>query len=267
LNIEWLPGPLKLPKKKVESHNFDIRKQLLEYDDVMNKQREVIYDQRRQILKGENLKDDIFEMVEEVVEESLISFCDPNVYPEEWDRKGLAEAFSHQFSVPFLESQLTDETDSGLKGVIVQKIKDEYEGREKEFGSSLMRYLEKMVMLRVVDTLWKDHLLAMDYLKEGIGLRGYGQKDPLVEYKREGFDLFSQMVQKIKSDVCEQIFRVQMVKETQTVGSMMPRAPSLQFNRGEMAKPRTVHREHRKVGRNDPCTCGSGKKYKKCCGR
>jgi preprotein translocase subunit SecA len=254
-------------QKKVEAHNFDIRKQLIEYDDVMNKQREVIYDQRRQILKGENLKDEIFEMVEEVVEENLASFCDPNVYPEEWDRKGLAEAIALQFSVPFSEGQLQDETDSGLKGVIVQKIKEEYERREKEFGSSLMRYLEKMVMLRVVDTLWKDHLLAMDYLKEGIGLRGYGQKDPLVEYKREGFDLFSQMVQKIKSDVCEQIFRVQMVKETKTVGSMIPRAPALQFNRGEMAKPQTVHRDQRKVGRNDPCACGSGKKYKKCCGR
>jgi len=235
---------------------------------VMNKQREVIYDQRRQILKGENLKDDVFEMIEEEVEENLASFCDPNVYPEEWDRKGLGESLSHQFSLPFSENVLLDDTGEGLKEKIVHRLREEYDRKEKEFGDSLMRYLEKMIMLRVVDGLWKDHLLAMDYLKEGIGLRGYGQKDPLVEYKREGFDLFSEMIHKVKTDVCEQIFRVQMAKEPQVdMGRMVRRPPAFQFNRGEMAKPRTVHREHRKVGRNDPCVCGSGKKYKKCCGK
>jgi preprotein translocase subunit SecA len=256
-------------QKKVEAHHFDIRKQLLEYDDVMNKQREVIYEQRKHILGGEDLTEEIVGMIQEILEDLLAQYCNQNVYSEEWDVKGLCEALNHQFSLNLQEHSLEfrEMGIDALKEDLLKQVREAYHKREQELGPSLMRQLEKMVMLKVIDTHWKDHLLAMDYLKEGIGLRGYGQKDPLVEYKREGFDMFSAMMDRISSDVVSHLFRIQTVKEESAVARPIARPPQLQTNRNAGDGRQMVQREANKVGRNDPCPCGSGKKYKKCCGK
>ncbi|HLB94987.1 MAG TPA: SEC-C metal-binding domain-containing protein, partial [Nitrospiria bacterium] len=258
-------------QKKVEGHNFDIRKQLLEYDDVMNKQRTVIYEQRRRILQGEIITDSILEMIEERLGEILDLYCQEEMYEEGWDLRGLADAVNHQFSLHF--DGAVDFKDLGREAIreqVFSGIRDAYKKKEQELGEPLMHQLEKMVMLRVIDTHWKDHLLAMDYLKEGIGLRGYGQKDPLVEYKREGFDMFSAMMDRIKTDAIEHLFRIQVVKEQPPAFVRQPAPrPQMVLSRGEGSapKPSTLHREGKKVGRNEPCPCGSGKKYKKCHGQ
>ena len=274
-------------QKKVEAHNFDIRKQLLEYDDVMNKQREVIYERRKEILAGEPVAATIEEMLDERVEALVALYCNEEQHAEEWDLKGLADAVFGQFSL-----MLPAAFWAAVKGVdavradLRREVGELYRRKTEEIGEANMRHLERVVMLRIIDTLWKDHLLAMDYLKEGIGLRGYGQKDPLVEYKREGFDLFAAMMDRIQSDVIAHLLRIQPVRKdgpqpAAPAGARPPlpvrqagagpapaRSPRLVFHRGtgdqQAAAP--VHRDAQKVGRNDPCSCGSGKKYKKCCG-
>jgi len=261
-------------QKKVEAHHFEIRKQLLDYDDVMNKQRTVVYERRRMILGGENLSEDIKADAEDILDGLLDVYCPKDSYQEEWDLKGLADACYAQFSIDLKDGTI-DTKGIGfeaLRGELVRKIHAAYEAKEKELGPDLLRYLEKMVMLRTIDTLWKDHLLAMDSLREGIGLRGYGQKDPLIEYKREGFDMFAAMMDRCKQDVLEHLFRVQVVQGEQPppVMERPRRPPTLTLNRGEQAAEgnadKTIRRSGDKVGRNDPCPCGSGKKYKKCHG-
>jgi preprotein translocase subunit SecA len=264
-------------QKKVEAHNFEIRKQLLEYDDVMNKQREVIYQHRRAVLAGENLSDDLQEMMGTLVESALNVYCPAEQYPEEWDMKGLAEMMQGQFGLDITQGKqdggesLRDMGRDALLEDLKAQIRDAYERKEKELGPELMRFLEKTFMLQVIDHHWKDHLLGMDHLRDGIGLRGYGQKDPLIEYKREGYDLFAGMMERIKSDTIERLFLVQAVREGERSAPPPPvlsrPQPKLTLNRGEepVSTP-TVHRSDDKVGRNDPCPCGSGKKYKKCHG-
>ena len=264
-------------QKKVEAHNFEIRKQLLEYDDVMNKQREVIYQHRRAVLAGENLSDDLQEMMGTLVESALNVYCPAEQYPEEWDMKGLAEMMQGQFGLDITKGKqdggesLRDTGRDALLEDLKAQIRDAYERKEKELGPELMRFLEKTFMLQVIDHHWKDHLLGMDHLRDGIGLRGYGQKDPLIEYKREGYDLFAGMMERIKSDTIERLFLVQAVREGERSAPPPPvlsrPQPKLTLNRGEepVSTP-TVHRSDDKVGRNDPCPCGSGKKYKKCHG-
>jgi preprotein translocase subunit SecA len=261
-------------QKKVEAHHFEIRKQLLDYDDVMNKQREVVYERRRMILSGENLSEDIKADAEEVLDGLLDVYCPKDSYQEDWDLKGLADACFAQFSID-CKDVTTDCKDIGFEALrddLVRKIHAAYAAKEKELGPDLLRYLEKMVMLRTIDTLWKDHLLAMDTLREGIGLRGYGQKDPLIEYKREGFDMFAAMMDRCKQDALEHLFRIQVVQGEQPPPAMERprRPPALTLNRGEQVAEghadKTVRRAGDKVGRNDPCPCGSGKKYKKCHG-
>lgn len=257
-------------QKRVEAHNFDIRKQLLEYDDVMNKQRTVIYNRRREVLSGGEVREDIAEIIQEQVEEILLTYCPEEAYSEAWDGEGLAEALMHQFSLSISKEELGFPSigRDALKEEIIAKVQEIYQRKEAEFGPELMRQLEKQVFLRMIDTHWKDHLLTMDYLKEGIGLRGYGQKDPLTEYKREGFEMFTAMIDRIKRDTIEHLFRVQMVKQEKApMPAVFPKAQEMQLNRGESPQDRTVHREGKKVGRNDLCTCGSGKKYKKCHGK
>ena len=257
-------------QKKVEGHNFDIRKQLIEYDDVMNKQRTVIYEQRKQIIKGEVLTDAIHAMIEDRIASFLDLYCNEGSYEEEWDLRGLTDAVNRQFLLQCnAEKDFKDLGRDAIQEQVFSQVWQIYKKKEEEFGEPLMRQVEKMVMLRVIDTHWKDHLLAMDYLKEGIGLRGYGQKDPLVEYKREGFDMFSAMMDRIESDAIEHLFRIQMVKEQAPVlGQQSLSHPQMVLNRGEgrPSPSRTVHRDGKKVGRNEPCPCGSGKKYKKCHG-
>jgi len=261
-------------QKKVEAHHFEIRKQLLDYDDVMNKQRTVVYERRRMILGGENLSEDIKADAEELLDGLLDVHCPKDSYQEDWDLKGLTDACYAQFSIDLKDGTI-DTKDIGfeaLRAELVRKIHAAYAAKEKELGTDLLRYLEKMVMLRTIDTLWKDHLLAMDSLREGIGLRGYGQKDPLIEYKREGFDMFAAMMDRCKQDVLEHLFRVQVVQgeEPPPVLERPRRPPTLTLNRGEQAaegnEDKTIRRTADKVGRNDPCPCGSGKKYKKCHG-
>jgi preprotein translocase subunit SecA len=265
-------------QKKVEAHNFEIRKQLLEYDDVMNKQREVIYQHRRAVLSGENLTDDLRDMMAGLVESSLNVYCPAEQYPEEWDMKGLVEMMQGQFGLDITQGKhdggdsLRDVGRDALLEDLKTQVHEAYERKEKELGSELMRFLEKTFMLQVIDHHWKDHLLGMDHLRDGIGLRGYGQKDPLIEYKREGYDLFAGMMERIKSDTLDRLFRVQAVRNEGELAAPPPPVmsrpqPKLTLNRGEEpVTVQTVHRSDDKVGRNDPCPCGSGKKYKKCHG-
>jgi preprotein translocase subunit SecA len=266
-------------QKKVEAHNFEIRKQLLEYDDVMNKQREVIYQHRRAVLGGTNLKDDLRDMMGSLVESALNIYCPAEQYPEEWDIKGLAEIVHGQFGLDITQGKndggesLRDMGRDALLEDLRAQVRDAYDRKEQELSSDLMRFLEKNFMLQVIDHHWKDHLLGMDHLRDGIGLRGYGQKDPLIEYKREGYDLFAGMMERIKSDTLDRLFHVQAVRnEGQPTAPPPPPIisrpkPALILNRGEApVAPQTVHRSDDKVGRNDPCPCGSGKKYKKCHG-
>jgi preprotein translocase subunit SecA len=269
-------------QKRVENHNFEIRKHLLEYDDVMNKQREIVYGMRRQILDGASQADTIAEWVEDMVPATLDGFAPPDAHPEEWDLAGLNEALFQQFDVrvPAASYQEAASRD-GLNELVLDAVKRRYAERERELGEELMRALERHEMLIVIDMQWKDHLLSIDHLKEGIGLRGYGQRDPLTEYKKEAFDLFQAMADRVKAAVVERLFKVQVVRETPMPMPTMSARADTRESRGEMpsagaelpraaatvAAPRPAPRTATgdKVGRNDPCPCGSGKKFKKCC--
>jgi preprotein translocase subunit SecA len=271
-------------QRRVEAHNFEIRKHLLEYDNVMNQQREVIYSQRREVLAGEDLKDSVIEMIEEQAEGIVDLYADEKAHPEDWDLKGLQDVVYQQFSfrwaVPSEEEAGTTRFRDGLnrerlKELLLQRVKDVYQKKEEEFGEATLRYLEKVIMLQSVDYHWKDHLLAVDQLKEGIGLRGYGQKDPRIEYQKEAYEMFLEMLERIKKDTVEKLFAIQIAKEEEVKEMKAERKQTFILSRGEAAqsaggetedgKGVTVRREGKKVGRNDPCPCGSGKKYKKCC--
>ena len=262
-------------QKKVEGHNFDIRKHLLEYDDVMNMQRTVIYDMRREILGSENHREMVIEFVGELSEELAERFSDEKTHPEEWDFEGFSTAVYAQFGfrpeIP--EAERASLKPSDLQDRVRTGAEAFYAKKEAEYGTDAIRYLERMFLLSTVDTLWKDHLLSMDYLKEGIGLRGYAQKDPLKEYQREGFDLFADLISRIKEESLKRLFHVKVQREEE--GAEMkeraaaPRpAARVTLSRGDIksAGKTTQKREGVKIGRNDPCPCGSGKKYKKCCG-
>lgn len=265
-------------QKKVEAHNFEIRKQLLEYDDVMNKQREVIYRHRRAVLSGDNLTDDLHDMMAGLVESTLNVYCPAEQYPEEWDVNGLTEVMQAQFGLDITQGKqdggdsLRDVGRDALLEDLRTQVRDAYTKKEQELGAELMRFLEKTFMLQVIDHHWKDHLLGMDHLRDGIGLRGYGQKDPLIEYKREGFDLFAGMMERVKSDTLDRLFHVQAVRHEGEQPPPQPvlsqPLPKLTLNRGDepVSSPAPAQRAENKVGRNDPCPCGSGKKYKKCHG-
>lgn len=249
-------------QKRVEAHNFDIRKHLLEYDDVMNKQRTEIYSFRKELLQGENLKDRIYSMIDEVVDEVLSIYCPEEKHRDEWDMKGLNDAVYGIFSVVL---NVTPMDLNSLREVLISEIRNAYEKKEAETGSDMMQYLEKIILLQVVDTQWKDHLLAMDHLKEGIGLRGYGQRDPLAEYKKEAFDMFAELTDRISTEVLSRLFKIQIQKQ-EAVKREHKRQVQMNYNRGEGLSVAQTVRRGRKVGRNEPCPCGSGKKYKKCCG-
>jgi preprotein translocase subunit SecA len=268
----WINSAIENAQKKVEAHNFDIRKHLLEYDDVMNKQREVIYARRREVLAAESLKDDVLEMGTGLAEELTAVQISREIPPDEWDWKALDDVLFKQFNfrLSLSEDERASLTPEAVQQLVVDRITQTYDEKEQAFTPPVMRHLEKVVMLQTIDTLWKDHLLAMDHLKEGIGLRGYGQKNPLQEYQREGFDMFEAMMGRIESDVVEKIYTVQLAREEDVERLEQKRraVPVVMSHGGEAAAPKTetVRRDQAKVGRNDPCVCGSGKKYKKCCG-
>jgi len=255
-------------QKRVEGQNFDMRKHLLEYDDVMNRQRQVIYEQRKSVLKGDELREDLQDIIEEVVEGLVAEYIDEKRHADEWNLKGLEDRVFQQFSLRF---NFSDSGDFGSRTDIEEKItnavNDLLKKKEADFGKPLMDYLIKMISLQSIDTHWKDHLLGMDHLKEGIGLRGYGQKDPVREYQKEGYDLFMDMIQRIKEDTLEKLCIVQIQREEEVEEIREQSRQDYIMNRGEdIAAPTTVRRKNEKVGRNDLCPCGSGKKYKKCCG-
>jgi preprotein translocase subunit SecA len=256
---------------KVEGHNFDIRKQLLEYDDVMNQQREVIYRQRREALDGKNLKSVIEEMIGDKAEEIAYAYSDERALPEEWDWKGLNKAVFKQFNLRLNEidaDTMDGLTREGVAQLIADACLGEYEQRETSVGAEDFRHLERIVMLQTVDNLWKDHLLTMDHLKEGIGLRGYAQQDPLIIYKKEGFELFQDMISRIKEETVGILFRIQISEPKKIDDLRQPREQKMIFSGGEEPSRKSpVKRTQNKVGRNAPCPCGSGKKFKKCCGR
>ncbi|MBT5967874.1 MAG: preprotein translocase subunit SecA [Nitrospina sp.] len=267
-------------QKKVEAHNFDIRKHLLEYDDVMNKQREVFYGLRREILNNKNHREMLLEMAEELVDELLNDIASEKIYPEEWDIQALDDYLMRQFSVQIKKQEETLVIGDGrhidlencdrekLHNAVMDSVECCYATKEKGIDPNMMRQLEKMIMLQFVDNLWKDHLLGMDHLKDGVGLRGYAQKNPLTEYKKEGFEMFSKMMHQIREGVTEYLFKVQ-IEEGSEYPAEQNQSKKLVEHRGvssEESKQPTVRRDYKKVGRNDPCHCGSGKKFKKCHG-
>ena len=257
-------------QKKVEGQNFDIRKQLIEYDDVMNRQREVVYDQRKKVLKGEDLWSDIDDMLEEITDDMLADYVDEKLHPEEWNLKGLDDRIFKQFSLKLrlCELNLDDIDIEAVREKIISGAGGLLRDKEKDFGKPTMDYLMKVIMLQSIDSQWKDHLLAMDHLKEGIGLRGYGQKDPKREYQREGYNMFIDMVHRIKEDTVEKLSMVQIRREEEIEQMHRHHAQNYIMSHGDTeTAPKTVKREGKKIGRNDPCPCGSGKKYKNCCGR
>ncbi len=265
-------------QKRVETHNFEIRKHLLEYDDVMNKQREVIYGMRRQILEGESQAETIAEWVDELIESTLDAYAARGAHSEDWDLAGLTEALHRQFDTRMPPAEFSEIVSrEALDELVQEAVKARLAQREAELGPELLQALERHEMLIVLDAQWKDHLLSIDHLKEGIGLRGYGQRDPLTEYKKEAFDLFEDMFERMKAAVIERLFKVQIVRDAPMQLPAMTALADARESRGELAgeptraaapaqrvqaTPRTPTGE--KIGRNDPCYCGSGKKYKKC---
>ncbi|MHC1759559.1 MAG: preprotein translocase subunit SecA [Negativicutes bacterium] len=251
-------------QKKVEAQHFNTRKNVLEYDDVMNQQREVIYGQRRQILHGENLRENIFFMIEKLIDHGMDLFVNEKVHAEEWDFDGLIEYATDLFAAEgdLQKAELENMSREEIREDLREAASENYDRREALFGAENMRDLEKVVMLRVVDAKWMDHLDAMDMLRQGIGLRAYGQKDPLIEYKIEAFDMFGQMIEHIQEDIVRYIYRVNIVTTTQAEDRLAQATTS----HGDDAGPKEPVRNKASVGRNDACPCGSGKKYKKCCG-
>jgi preprotein translocase subunit SecA len=285
-------------QKRVEGRNFEIRKHLLEYDDVMNRQREIIYAERRTVLESPDLTEHVLDMIEDLVESILAAQAAAESADEERDPEALLALFREKFSTPFAAFEESLRDPEALKEEIVEKIRKRFEDKQAALGKDLMQYLIRSVLLQIIDAKWKEHLHNLDQLQEGIHLRAYGQRDPLVEYKHEAFGMFEEMTQTVKEESIEFIFKVEPVREEKiktvfhTIRQELvhpdtpavPAGASVEAARGPepgaaserrpplMTEPRlpekveTVRRDEAKVGRNDPCPCGSGKKYKKCCG-
>ena len=285
---------LETAQKRVETHNLEIRKQLLKYDDVMNKQREIIYVERQKAFTEPNLKEHMQELINDVLEEAVEEYVPPGTWQDEWNLRGLTEWARKNFGVHMRFDKLDMETvqDEDIFESLKETVYHSYEEKEKRFGPEVMREIEQVALVRSVDAKWKDHLYAMDLLKEGIQLRAFGQKDPLIEYKNEGFNLFSEMIADVKLGAAEFLFRVQAVEpqrieepalapasavlsshdlSVSTLGNA-PQPAAQAEGAGASGPPpqksaKVPVRVGQKIGRNDPCPCGSGKKYKKCCGQ
>ena len=257
-------------QSKVEGHNFEIRKQLLEYDDVMNQQREVIYRQRREALQGQDIKESIEEMIWEKAEEIAGAVVNESIPPDEWDLKPMTDAVFKQFNfrMSIKGDMLNTLNHESLSQLIFDSVMALYNQKEAAIGVKDFRQLERIVMLQTVDTLWKDHLLSMDHLKEGIGLRGYAQQNPLIVYKKEGFEMFQDMISRIKEETLAVLFRIQISEPEVIEDLRKPKEQNFVLSHGDDApKKQPQKRSDKKIGRNAPCPCGSGKKHKKCCGR
>ncbi|RJO65125.1 MAG: preprotein translocase subunit SecA [Candidatus Omnitrophota bacterium] len=284
----WVSKSIEIAQRRVEQHNFEIRKQLLEYDNVMNKQREIVYGQRRQILEGISLKDSVLDAIDKISLSVINAYTKSEGAAQEIDAPGLINFLKLKFGVELHEAFFADVAKEQSKEKLFDTLATSYEEKENAVGTDILRQMERIVFLQIIDTKWKDHLYAMDKLREGIGLRAYGQRDPLIEYKREAFLMFNEMISGIAEEACEEIFRLQLVRPERMKGlfSTLPKelvhpqgkrfegpqelplqesgdslsAPAVRMSTSPPLQP------HTKVGRNDPCPCGSGKKYKKCCG-
>ena len=265
LENKMLSKAIENAQKKVEGRNFGIRKHVLQYDDVMNKQREIIYGERNKVLHGEDLRENIMTMIEKVVDRVIPMFTEGYKYPEEWDLEGLL-VHLHPLFLPAGAIEFTDIeslTLESLKSIIFEKAKELYDIKESEIGSERMREVERAILLRVVDLHWIDHIDAMDDLKQGIGLRAFGQQDPVAAYKMEGFDMFDEMVANIQEETVKALFHANI--QTDTERKVVAKVTNFSgTNDGTTTKKPA--KSDKKVGRNDLCPCGSGKKYKKCCG-
>ena len=252
-------------QRRVEARNFEIRRRLLRYDDILNEQRAVIYEQRQQILRDEDLKGYILRMTEDVLDGLLPVYCSEELTPEHWDLPGLLAAVEEAFLPPDSVSveELAGLEGEGIRELLLAKARAVYEAREEELGAENMRQLERVIMLRVVDSKWMEYLDAIDELREGIGLRAYGQRDPFIEYTRESHEMFQSLIARIQEDIVRYAFKVRVA----AVRPQGPRQAAVATNRGQEAPPQPVRRAGKKIGRNEPCPCGSGKKYKKCCGK
>ena len=261
-------------QKAVEAQNFESRKHLLEYDDVMNKQRETIYGLRRQLLEGQEQKEFVLEACDRMVDWLVSQFCPKAQHADQWNINGLRTEFWGRLGIDLRQYDLKKFDPKSLDQLteeLRRQAREKYEEREQVWGPDRMRFHERMIMLQVVDAQWKDHLLTMDHLKEGIGLRGYGQRDPLVEYKRESFDMFESLMDRVEDETLRYLFLMKTPEEQEEMIRQYQRrkrreqAEMQMVGGGVAEKPQQVIRRE-KIGRNDPCPCGSGKKYKKCHG-
>ncbi|MEW6101107.1 MAG: preprotein translocase subunit SecA, partial [Candidatus Omnitrophota bacterium] len=289
----WVSRSIEIAQRRVEQHNFEIRKQLLEYDNVMNKQREIIYGQRKEILSGASLKEHISGLILKTVDDAIATYFYDSLKGIEPDIAGLTSLMQLKFGLDLKDYKIKELGKVELRKELIRQINEEYERKEAVITEGLMRHLERMVFLQIIDSKWKDHLYAMDSLREGIGLRAYGQRDPLVEYKREAFDMFSLMMASIEEEALESIFKLQPAKPERFKGVFSslsqeflhpeaskfdpPQEEAGEQDAGMPAKPvaqKPMQLNSPKVGRNDPCPCGAQDpktgipiKYKKCHGR
>ena len=286
IESKLLSRQIEKAQRKVESHNFDIRKNLLEYDDVSNDQRKVVYHQRNELMEADDIQESIKSIREEVVEMTVDQFIPPDSHEDNWDPEGLTNALEKDYLLPLKISQWIKQdsqlNSDNIRDRCIEKVQSASEEKESIVGSDLMRMVEKEIMLKQLDIHWKEHLAAMDYLRQGIGLRGYAQKNPKQEYKQEAFMMFSEMLDQVKHDTISMLarIRIQNEQDIQRMEEQRRAEQSMDFNKSENnsllkqsdnnAKKNNNSpyiRSGKKVGRNDPCPCGSGKKYKQCCGK
>ena len=259
-------------QKRVEGQNFSARKHVLEYDDVMNKQRGAIYGLRKQLLEESDQKEYVSSVADDIMASLVSQHAAEETHPSEWDLEGLGTAVLRQFGIDYRKEGVDpdDLSSRELEDALIEVIHRKYDEKEELIGADSMRFHERMLMLQIVDAQWKDHLLAMDHLKEGIGLRGYGQRNPLIEYKKESFTLFEDLMNRIEDDGIRFLYLLQPVQQEKQAEQLERRRKRQQFitnnQGGGSAAKQPVKRGSPKVGRNDPCPCGSGKKSKKCCG-
>ncbi|MEW6059171.1 MAG: SEC-C metal-binding domain-containing protein, partial [Actinomycetota bacterium] len=253
-------------QKQIEELNFERRKNILKYDDVMNTQRQVIYEERDKILRGEDFKEEALDMVTEVVEQTVASHVGEKAFSEEWDLDGLVAALGELYPSRLRKRDLEETANAAeLTELVLADALELYEQKERQLGSEVMRELERMVLLNITDTKWREHLYEMDYLQEGIHLRAYGQKDPLTEYRREAYTMFEELTQGIRQEFVRYVYRVELVRQDEPA---RPRPQRVVTSRGEEEgeSGQAAQARSEKVPRNAPCPCGSGRKYKKCHG-
>ena len=267
IDAKMLSGAIENAQKQVESRNFQVRKNVLQYDDVMNTQREIIYKQRKQVLDGEDLQTSIQNMLRTMVENAIQGHMGEQKH---MDEESFQEAIGHFRSMFLLPGELHPTTEElqkydaeGLTQLVLDKAVTAYERKEKEITPPLMRELERVIMLRVVDEYWMDHIDAMTELRQGIGLRAYGQSDPVVEYKREGFDMFERMIAAIQEETVRRLYSVRLKKDEEVKRERVAKG-MVENVGGDGTKPKKQPARVVKIGRNDPCPCGSGLKWKKC---